>query len=179
MIGDADANPDLWLVHPTEKSLRVRPSFMRTATVILSGLALFILASCTNGARPTPTQTPQAAPAVTVAFRIYAAPTATPMTVEQARQIVQNNPSFLASQHLALGLSCESCHHPFPPTTGPSNSTCLACHGGSYDAVAALTPGAMNPHHSHLGALPCGFCHYGHQPFESQCSQCKHAAANP
>jgi fumarate reductase flavoprotein subunit len=89
-------------------------------------------------------------------------------------KIIESNPSFLASQHLAKGLQCESCHHRLPPVGTPRKEICLACHGGSYAKLAALTQTKMNPHQSHVGEMPCQFCHYGHQPFDSQCSKCKH-----
>ena len=137
-------------------------------------LILTFLTACQSATTPTPTREPSATPGATPTFRIYAARTPTPRTIETINKIVESNPSFLASQHLGNGLQCQSCHSSFPPAGAPKTNVCLACHGGSYTQVAALTQTGMNPHQSHLGEIACVFCHYGHQPFDSQCSKCKH-----
>jgi fumarate reductase flavoprotein subunit len=107
-------------------------------------------------------------------MKVYAAPTPTPRSVQAMTDALANNPTFLASQHRAAGLQCQNCHIPFPPNGALSNDICLSCHGGSYATVAALTPGSMNPHQSHIGEIPCVYCHFGHEPSVSQCTQCKH-----
>jgi hypothetical protein len=135
---------------------------------------LVLLIACSPA--PTPTEIPASAPTLgaTPTIKVYAAATPTPVTIDAIAQITKDNPSFLASQHLARGLQCQTCHSADPMAQDEETKICLSCHGGSYDAVAALTPGTMNPHRSHRGQLPCAFCHFGHKPFVSQCSQCKH-----
>ena len=53
-------------------------------------------------------------------------------------------------------------------------TTRLVAEGSQSAVVAALTPGSMNPHQSHLGEVPCVDCHAGHEKSVSQCTQCKH-----
>ena len=79
---------------------------------------------------------------------------------------------FLIDKHLAAGLTCKACHTttPIQPT---STATCLSCHGGSQDGLAAVTAADdPNPHQSHQGAVPCAACHHVHMASENFCSQC-------
>lgn len=53
---------------------------------------------------------------------------------------------FLIDRHLAAGVTCNACHTtmPFQPAT---TQTCLSCHGGTYDKLAAMTATSVpNPH---------------------------------
>ena len=79
---------------------------------------------------------------------------------------------FLIDQHLAAGVACSACHTttPIRPT---STATCLSCHGGTYDKLAAMTAADdPNPHQSHQGEVPCTVCHHVHMASENFCSQC-------
>jgi fumarate reductase flavoprotein subunit len=152
----------------------IHRSLRRPAIWVAGILAAAVLAGCQSGAVSTPTPGLTNAAGPTPTYQVYAAATPTPKTVEAMKSILERDPSLMASQHSALGLKCQSCHIPFPPKGAPSNETCLSCHGGSYAVVAALTPGNMNPHKSHIGEIPCVFCHAGHEQSVSQCTQCKH-----
>lgn len=84
---------------------------------------------------------------------------------------------FLASGHNDKQVSCSGCHGPAFPVIGDSveNDRCLACHK-SYDSLAEITkpkaPHDPNPHMSHLGAIACTACHYGHQKSVLYCKDC-------
>jgi hypothetical protein len=84
---------------------------------------------------------------------------------------------FMASGHNAKRVSCSGCHGPAFPVKGDSveNDRCMACHG-SYDDLAEATkpksPHDPNPHKSHLGAISCTACHYGHQKSVLYCKDC-------
>ena len=57
-----------------------------------------------------------------------------------------------------------------------NDATCMSCHGGSYEAVAALLEdyGDSNPHNSiHGGYEPCSTCHEkGSEVTENRCLYC-------
>jgi len=78
---------------------------------------------------------------------------------------------FLIDKHVGAGLGCAKCH-PGPPTRAVAGSACLACHGGSYGALAAKTEAIPNPHASHRGEVPCGECHRVHSASVTLCNQC-------
>ncbi len=78
----------------------------------------------------------------------------------------------MADRHMARGLKCDSCHAGGTPGPVPMN-TCLACHGGSYKALAAKTDKAdINPHDTHLENADCSQCHSGHKKPQLVCDQC-------
>lgn len=79
---------------------------------------------------------------------------------------------YLIDAHVAAGLPCTACHTTAPPRL-VSTDTCLRCHGGSYDKLAAQTAAdSPNPHQSHQGEVPCANCHHVHQASENLCAQC-------
>jgi hypothetical protein len=79
---------------------------------------------------------------------------------------------FLINKHIAAKLTCADCH-PTMPAQPTATATCLGCHGGTYDVLAAQT-GAdePNPHQSHQGDVPCAACHHVHKASENFCAQC-------
>jgi hypothetical protein len=79
---------------------------------------------------------------------------------------------FLIDKHLAAGLACTACHTTTPMRPIPT-ATCLSCHGGSYDKLAAMSA-ADDPdsHQSHQGAVPCAACHHVHMASQNFCAQC-------
>lgn len=80
---------------------------------------------------------------------------------------------FLIDKHLAAGLTCSSCHAESPPSKPAAATTCLTCHGGSYDTLAGTTAkDDPNPHQSHLGNIPCGACHEVHNASRNVCASC-------
>jgi fumarate reductase flavoprotein subunit len=80
---------------------------------------------------------------------------------------------YLIDKHLAAGLTCDKCHTENPPTKGPEMATCLACHGGTYEKLAAMTEkNQPNPHASHQGPLPCSSCHHVHVASQTFCNNC-------
>lgn len=80
---------------------------------------------------------------------------------------------FLIDKHVAAGLSCSKCHTESPPAKEPEMATCLACHGGTYAKLAAMTDKDQpNPHVSHRGEVPCAECHHVHMASVTLCSQC-------
>jgi fumarate reductase flavoprotein subunit len=80
---------------------------------------------------------------------------------------------FLIDKHLAAKLTCTSCHAESPPHTAPPMATCLGCHGGTYEKLAATTASDQpNPHASHQGPVPCGSCHHVHSASVTFCNSC-------
>jgi hypothetical protein len=80
---------------------------------------------------------------------------------------------FLIDKHLAAGSTCAKCHAENPPTKGSDMATCLACHGGTYGKLAAMTEKDQpNPHASHQGPLPCSSCHHVHVASQTFCNNC-------
>jgi len=80
---------------------------------------------------------------------------------------------FLIDTHLAAGLHCAACHIESPPARPVAMATCLGCHGGSYDRLAATTASDHpNPHQSHQGDVPCAACHSIHRASENFCASC-------
>ena len=80
--------------------------FVRRPVLLAACLVLIIitlLSACQSGAAVTPTKSPAANAGPTPTIRVYAAPTATPRSVEGMTAALANNPSYLASQHLAAG----------------------------------------------------------------------------
>jgi fumarate reductase flavoprotein subunit len=80
--------------------------------------------------------------------------------------------SFLIDKHVAGRVSCAQCHPKGLATAAPDTPICLACHGGSYQGLAAKTEGEPNPHRSHLGELACAECHHVHVASINRCNQC-------
>ncbi|MGO8833639.1 MAG: cytochrome c3 family protein [Roseiarcus sp.] len=79
---------------------------------------------------------------------------------------------FLIDKHIAAGLACDSCHAT-TPFQAASTTTCLSCHGVTFDKLAAMTASdSPNPHQSHQGDVPCASCHHVHVASENFCSQC-------
>jgi fumarate reductase flavoprotein subunit len=79
---------------------------------------------------------------------------------------------FLIDKHVAAGLTCNKCHT-VSTAKAPEMATCLSCHGGTYDKLAAMTASDQpNPHASHLGDLPCAQCHHVHMASVTKCNQC-------
>ncbi len=76
-------------------------------------------------------------------------------------------------RHQTFGIECTACHGAeLDFSVVPPMEQCLACHE-SYDAVAKLTADVVpNPHHSHMGEVPCSDCHSEHQEFQLSCNQC-------
>ncbi|QEM70130.1 cytochrome c3 family protein [Geobacter sp. FeAm09] len=85
--------------------------------------------------------------------------------------------ALLAAAHGKHQVACSGCHGASLPVKGAAveNDRCLACHG-SYDTLAEKTkpkePHGPNPHASHLGAIACTACHYGHRKAEIYCKDC-------
>lgn len=81
-------------------------------------------------------------------------------------------PKTLAEYHVAGGVKCESCHKQ-GTAKAPRQAECLACHGGSYAALAKQTEKVSpNPHYNHFGDRDCGTCHKGHEKPVLSCSEC-------
>ncbi len=94
------------------------------------------------------------------------------VVADQASVAPGSNHGFLIDKHLAAGLTCTACHTTTPMRPIPT-ATCLSCHGGSYDRLAAMSAADdPNPHQSHQGAVPCAACHHVHMASESFCAQC-------
>ncbi|WP_414643156.1 cytochrome c3 family protein [Bradyrhizobium sp.] len=79
---------------------------------------------------------------------------------------------FLIDKHVAAHIGCGQCH-----TAGisspPTVVTCLSCHGGTYQKLAASTANdTPNPHESHQGEIPCAECHHVHKASVTLCNQC-------
>jgi hypothetical protein len=134
-------------------------------------LAMMILIttmiSCSSA--PTPTPMPTVWPTITLP-RPTAAPT---KSVEQVMAAVKSS-AHLDRVHLDKGMTCQTCHDPFPPQAQPSTEKCFSCHKATYDELAKTTVRLepRNPHKSHLGAEPCTTCHGVHKPFVYHCSSC-------
>lgn len=82
----------------------------------------------------------------------------------------------LADFHGKAG-GCVSCHgtNAVTPASVPDderalNAACTNCHGG-YDKLPK-TGGAIDPHHSHLGAINCTSCHTAHAQPRLVCNDC-------
>jgi len=79
---------------------------------------------------------------------------------------------FLIDKHVAAGISCAQCHTQ-STATPPTTATCLSCHGGAYDKLAAMTvKDEPNPHASHRGDVDCAECHHVHKASVTLCNQC-------
>lgn len=79
---------------------------------------------------------------------------------------------FLIDKHINAGVTCSKCHSESPPRQVGPMTTCLACHGGSYENLAAMTTAQPNPHASHRGQVACGECHRVHVASVTMCNQC-------
>lgn len=80
---------------------------------------------------------------------------------------------FLIDKHVSAGVTCNKCHTESPPAKEPDQATCLTCHGGTYEKLAAMTASQTpNPHDSHQGPVPCASCHHVHKASENFCSSC-------
>ncbi|EAT14859.1 cytochrome c3 family protein [Desulfuromonas acetoxidans] len=91
--------------------------------------------------------------------------------------------------HADFDFSCADCHHQDEPEKAPSMKDCLACHG-TYEELAELTkpegepdptdPDTFaNPHHSHMGPVPCMECHKTHQKSVLICEDCHNFDMQP
>ncbi len=81
-------------------------------------------------------------------------------------------PSEFKQRHALLGIECAACHGADQAVRLPPMATCFQCHG-SYADVAELTKSLIpNPHHSHMGEVPCGECHKEHAESRLSCNQC-------
>lgn len=104
-------------------------------------------------------------------------PTADDVTLDREIMASLDTGKFLAAAHVKNQVSCSGCHGAALPVKGDAveNDRCLACHG-SYEALAEKTkpkePHGPNPHKSHLGAIACTACHYGHQKAVLYCKDC-------
>ena len=80
---------------------------------------------------------------------------------------------FLIDKHLAAKLDCRACHAEEPASKPPEMATCLSCHGGTYERLAATTESVQpNPHASHQGPIPCSICHHVHSASQMFCNSC-------
>ena len=78
----------------------------------------------------------------------------------------------LIDKHAAKGVSCGQCHAQ-GASKPPSTETCLACHGRTYEKLAAMTGNDRpNPHSSHRGEVDCAECHHVHKASVTSCNQC-------
>lgn len=79
---------------------------------------------------------------------------------------------FLIDKHVAAHVACAQCHTQ-DTATPPTMATCLTCHGGTYEKLAAMTAKDQpNPHDSHQGQVPCASCHHVHMASQNFCSSC-------
>lgn len=63
--------------------------------------------------------------------------------------------------------------HAKSPSVAPTMKECLACHGGSYEALAKKTDESdINPHATHMGEPECSECHSGHKQPRLVCDNC-------
>ncbi len=93
-------------------------------------------------------------------------------TADQPQAAPGAGHGWLIDRHVAAGLTCAACHATMPARP-VATTTCLGCHGGSYDRLAAMTAADdPNPHQSHQGAVPCAACHHVHVASENFCAQC-------
>ncbi len=80
--------------------------------------------------------------------------------------------AFLADRHAARNVPCSGCHKG-TPNADVDMQQCLACHGGSYAALAKKTESDdINPHDTHLGEAQCVTCHQGHKEPRLSCDGC-------
>lgn len=108
------------------------------------------------------------------------APTPAPLPTETPRKSVEEisntweTSDNLAHTHLVAQMKCQNCHNQEWPPEGPApTEACLACHGGSYAGMTALTQDrSPNPHDFHMGELSCPFCHLIHEPYRDPCKLC-------
>ena len=79
----------------------------------------------------------------------------------------------LPIHHSKAGVHCYDCHHEEKPSKkAVASDSCMTCHG-DYPAMKELTKHLpVNPHDSHLGAIPCTECHRQHQPPVVKCMEC-------
>ena len=82
---------------------------------------------------------------------------------------------FGADRHVAMGLTCETCHGPDKANRQePTIDTCKQCH--DVKALAEKTKGVKpaNPHMSphYRDELECTNCHLMHGETENFCDQC-------
>jgi Cytochrome c3 len=137
---------------------------------ILSFVAFALLITACQGA-PAANQAPE--PPTVLPTPIPPEATNTPSTTVEQVEVTWKTSPYLDRIHLENGLTCQSCHNPFPPTSAPDKSVCLSCHGKTYAGLAELTANVdPNPHASHLGQAPCTDCHGVHKPFVYYCSSC-------
>ena len=79
---------------------------------------------------------------------------------------------FLIDKHAGKGIACGKCHTQ-NTNTPPTTKMCLACHGGTYEKLAAITANDKpNPHGSHRGEVNCAECHHIHKASVTLCNQC-------
>ncbi len=100
-------------------------------------------------------------------------PTATPgKTADEITRGLSTS-RFLDSTHSRQGVECTACHTGGSMQQAPAKEVCLGCHGGSYMALADKTSKlTTNPHRSHIGQIPCTYCHNVHAPFDYYCTHC-------
>lgn len=92
----------------------------------------------------------------------------------------------IGGAHAEFGFSCADCHQQDEPETAPTMKDCLSCHG-TYEELAELTkpqgetdPDTFaNPHHSHMGPVPCMECHKTHQKSVMICEDCHNFDMQP
>ena len=79
---------------------------------------------------------------------------------------------FLIDKHVAGHVTCAQCHTA-GITVAPTTATCLTCHGGTFQKLAATTASdTPNPHESHQGEVACAECHHVHKASATLCNQC-------
>ncbi|MBO0759165.1 MAG: cytochrome c3 family protein, partial [Bradyrhizobiaceae bacterium] len=80
---------------------------------------------------------------------------------------------FLIDKHVSKDINCAACHKESPPRVAPEMGTCLGCHGGTYETLAAKTASdEPNPHTSHQGPIPSSSCHRVHSASQTFCNSC-------
>ena len=81
--------------------------------------------------------------------------------------------SSTADRHAQRGIECSACHRNSDPSVLPRQQQCLACHGGTYEAMAKRTESREpNPHFNHFGDRDCSTCHKGHSASVVTCNRC-------
>lgn len=89
-----------------------------------------------------------------------------------SEQVVAPSSSEFKQRHALFGIECAACHGTDQAVSLPPMTTCFQCHG-SYSDVAELTKNLIpDPHHSHMGEVPCGECHKEHAESRLFCNQC-------
>ena len=82
---------------------------------------------------------------------------------------------FGADRHVAMGLTCETCHGPDKanPAT-PGIKTCTQCHDTKALVEKTKDVKPQNPHMSphYQDQLECTNCHFMHGETENFCDQC-------